>query len=88
MRVTAIVATLVTLGTVACTRDANIARYTVAEYRANAALRREIFAKCVNDPGTLGESADCVNVREAERLESRGSLRDQPPLGLRPQGPR
>ncbi len=82
---TALVTALATVGTVACTPEANTARYTVAEYRANAILRRDIFEKCVNDPGTLGQSADCVNAREAERLESLGSLRDQPPLGLRPQ---
>jgi type IV pilus biogenesis protein CpaD/CtpE len=84
----AVVAVLVTLGVTACTRDVNVARHAVDEYRANAALRRETFAKCVDDPGTLGRSADCINAREAERLESRGSLRDQPPLGLRPGGPR
>ena len=85
---TTVVTALAAVGTVACTPESNIARYTVAEYRANATLRRDIFEKCVNDPGTLGQSADCVNAREAERLESRGSLRDQPPLGLRPQGRR
>ena len=84
----AVVAVFVTLGVTACTRDVNVARHTVDEYRANAALRREVFAKCVNDPGALGRSADCINAQEAERLESRGSLRDQGPLGLRPGGPR
>ncbi len=78
----AVVAAVAVVGAVACTRDANVARHTVAEYRANAALRREVFSQCLNDPGTLGQSADCVNVREAERLESRRPLRDQPPLGL------
>jgi hypothetical protein len=59
-----------------------VARHTVAEYRADAQLRREVFTQCVNDPGTLGETPDCVNAREAERLEGRGSLRDLPPIGL------
>jgi hypothetical protein len=85
---TAVVAALATVGTLACTREANIARYTVAEYRANATLRRDIFERCVNNPGALGQTADCVNAREAERLESRRSLRDQPPVGLRSQGRR
>ncbi|MEO8467751.1 MAG: EexN family lipoprotein [Gammaproteobacteria bacterium] len=85
---TAVVVALATAGVVACTREAHIARHTVAEYRANAPLRREVFMRCLNDPGTLGESADCINAREAERLESRGSLRDQPALGLRPHGSR
>ncbi len=68
----------------ACTQDANVARHTVEEYRADAELRREVFAACANDPGTRGGNADCVNAIEAERLESRGSLRDLPPVGLDP----
>jgi hypothetical protein len=59
-----------------------VARHTVEEYRADAQLRRGVFSQCVNDPGTLAETPDCINAREAERLESRGSLRDLPPLGL------
>lgn len=87
-RMTAVIVVLASVGIAACTRDANVARHTVEEYRANTALRREVFAQCLNDPGTLGQSADCVNAREAERLESRGSLRDQPALGRHPQGSR
>ena len=82
LRMAAVIVASTAVGGVACTRDANIARHTVAEYRANAPLRREVFSQCLNDPGTLGQSADCVNARDAERLESRRSLRDQPPLGL------
>jgi hypothetical protein len=78
-----VVAALAAVATTACTPDVNVARYAVQEYRANATLRREIFAKCRNDPGTLGQSADCINAREAELLESRGPLRDHAPLGLR-----
>ena len=66
----------------ACTQDADIARHTVDGYRADTELRREVFSACANDPGTHGESADCVNAIEAERLESRGSLRELPPAGL------
>jgi hypothetical protein len=70
-------------GITACTPDANVARHTVDEYRANTALRHEILAQCLNNPGTLGENADCINAREAERLESLRPLRDQAPIGLR-----
>ena len=84
----ALVAAFATLGVTACSQDARVARHTVPEYRADAKLRREVFTECVNDPGSLGQSADCINAREAERLESRGSLRDQAPLGLGPKGPR
>ena len=78
-----VVAALVMTGIAACTPEGNVARYTVEAYRANATLRRETVSRCVNDPGTLGRSPDCINAREAERQESRGSLRDQAPLGLR-----
>lgn len=67
-----------------CSPGPDVARHTVAEYRADAELRREVFAQCTNDPGTLAETPDCVNAREAERLESLGSLRNQPPVGLDP----
>ena len=83
-----VVVVLATAGAVGCTPDVTVARHTVAEYRANAALRREIFAQCLNDPGTLGQTADCINAREAERQAAQRSLRDQPSLGLRPQGSR
>lgn len=73
---------------VSCAPSPPVAQHTVAEYRADAALRREVFAKCLNDPGSLRQTPDCVNAREAERLESRGSLRDQAPVGLDPGGRR
>jgi hypothetical protein len=73
---------------VSCSRGTPVAEHTVSEYRADATLRREVFARCLNDPGGLGQTLDCVNAREAERLESRGSLRDQPPVGLDPSGRR
>jgi hypothetical protein len=85
--VTLVLAALVTVGMTACAREATSARRTVEEYRLNAVLRRETFATCLNDLGTLGASADCLNAREAERLEAQGSLRDHPPLGLRAQRP-
>lgn len=61
-----------------------VAQHTVAEYRADTKLRQEVFGRCRADPGTLGEMPDCINVLEAERLESRGSLRDLPQIGLDP----
>ena len=76
------ISVLAVLSTAACAPDANVARHTVEEYRADAELRREVFAACANDPGTSRERADCINAIEAERLESRGSLRDLPPVGL------
>ena len=66
----------------ACTREAGAARHTVDEYRANQALRQAVLQQCASDPGTLKGTPDCVNVQEAARLESYGSLRSSPPLGL------
>jgi hypothetical protein len=73
---------VVILGAVGCGREAAVARHTVAGYRADKPLREEVFWRCANDPGTLGTTPDCVNAREAERLESYGSLRDSGPIGL------
>jgi hypothetical protein len=40
------------------------------------------LARCQDDPGRQAGKPDCVNSREAERLESIGSLRELPPLQL------
>jgi hypothetical protein len=77
-------AAVVLLSVVGCSREADVARHTVEDYRANKILRQEVFKRCVNDPGTLGTTADCINAREAERLESVGSLRDSGTIGLEP----
>ena len=69
-------------GMASCTREPQTARHTVAEYRANADWRREEIALCANNPGSLGRSADCVNAREADRLEGIGTVRGLPPVGL------
>jgi len=76
------VATVVALGLTSCARQPEVAQHTVAEYRANADLRRQQFARCTNDPGTLGKTPDCVNAREAQRLADIGSVRDTPPIQL------
>ena len=71
-------------GIVGCAREPPTAEHTVAEYRSNADLRRGQFARCTNDPGTLGKTPDCVNAREAQRVEDMRSVRDLPPVGLPP----
>ena len=73
-----------TFSVVCCTRQPEPAKHTLAEYRSNADLRHEQFAHCTNDPGTLGKTPDCVNAREAQRLEDMRSVRDLPPVGLPP----
>ena len=73
---------LVLVNLVGCSREADVARHTVEDYRADKTLRQDMFKKCANDPGTLGKTADCINAQEAERLESYGSLRNSGPIGL------
>jgi hypothetical protein len=58
------------------------ARHSVEDYATDPALRHETLARCNADPGTLGKSADCVNVKEAERRVGIGSLRELTPLDL------
>lgn len=66
----------------ACTPQPQAAHYTLPQYRADAALREQQLAACANDPGTLAKTPDCINAREAKRLEETHSLRDLPPLDL------
>ena len=70
------------LSAAGCAPAPDRALYTVEDYKHDAQLRREDLARCTADPGALGKSADCVNVREAERSVGVGSLRDLPPLRL------
>jgi hypothetical protein len=65
-----------------CAPAPDRASHTVEEYKQDARLRREDFARCNADPGSLQNMADCVNVREAERSVGVGNLRDLPPLKL------
>lgn len=69
-------------GLAGCTREPPPAQHTVAEYRANPTLRHEQFGRCANDPGTLQGTPDCVNAREASRLEDISSVRETPPIQL------
>jgi hypothetical protein len=70
------------LSAAGCAPAPDRATHTVEEYTQDARLRVEELARCVNDPGSLGHSADCVNVREAQRRVGIGFLRDLPPLRL------
>jgi len=56
--------------------------HTVDEYRKDRALLQETLKRCAEDPGTLGNSADCINAREAARSVGVGSLRALKPLQL------
>ena len=74
---------VVTLSAVtACAPAPKLTQHSVAYYRAHAALRREVLAHCANDPGDEAHLPDCVNAREAGRIEGIGSMRSLPPMGL------
>jgi hypothetical protein len=68
--------------TVGCAPAPDRASHTVDEYRHDALLREHAFARCANDPGSRDSLPDCINARQAERLEGVGSLRTLEPLKL------
>ena len=70
------------LGAGGCAPAPDRATHTVDEYTQSASLRHEVLARCNSDPGSLKDSADCANAREAERRTGVGNLRDLPPLKL------
>jgi hypothetical protein len=72
------------LGAAACAPVPDQARHSVDDYATDPTLRRETLARCASDPGTIGKTPDCVNVKEAERRVSIGSLRELTPLDLPP----
>lgn len=55
---------------------------TVAYYREHAAEREAQLRKCVDNAGAIGDRADCVNAKQAARVEGIGSQRELPPLDL------
>jgi hypothetical protein len=67
---------------VACAPAPDRASHSVDEYRQDAKLREVQFARCANDPASRDSLPDCINAREAERLEGVGSLRTLAPLEL------
>jgi hypothetical protein len=72
---------------VGCAPAPDRASHTVDEYRSDAKLRELEFSKCAKDPASRDVLPDCINAREAERLEGVGSLRNLAPLEL-PNPPR
>lgn len=67
---------------VGCAPAPDRASHTVDEYRRDATLREAEFGRCAQDPASRKVLPDCINAREAERLEGVGSLRKLAPLEL------
>lgn len=61
---------------------------TVEYFRAHQDERVAQLARCANEAARSKGDPACVNAREAERLESIGTLRDMPPIGLKPLQPK
>lgn len=51
-------------------------------YRGHSELREAKLRACSDNPGELGSTPNCVNAGRAGELESIGSLRKLPPMGL------
>jgi len=54
----------------ACNFASDTARHSVDEYRRDPELRKARSFLCSNDPAGEGRTAECANVRAAERLET------------------
>lgn len=76
---------VVAISSAACAPSPNPAHQTVEYYRANPQARETKVAECANDPAVLGKTPDCVNAKQAAKLEGVGSLRELPPMGLTPE---
>lgn len=72
---------VVTIGSAACAPSPEPTHQTVDYYVSNREAREARLAECANDPGALDQTPDCVNARQAARLDAK-SLRDLPPMGL------
>lgn len=57
---------------------------TVSYFQAHPKEREAVFARCANDPGTLGKSAECVNASHAEAIAGIGSFRQLPRMAFPP----
>ena len=73
---------VVTVGAAVSCAPAPDRANSVAYYREHAEERETRLKKCTDDPGSLRYQPDCVNAREAARLEGIGSQRELPPLNL------
>jgi hypothetical protein len=47
--------------------------FTVDEFLAQPDLRKKVSAVCRNDPGRMGATPNCVNVRGADHIASMGT---------------
>ena len=60
---------------------------TVTYFQAHPKEREALYKRCADDPGTLGKTAACVNVEQAEAIAGFGSFRHLPPMHFPPIAP-
>ena len=73
------------LAVTGCDRAPISVAHTVSYFREHEDERHETLRRCDDDPGTLAQTPECVNAREANLVENTESYRKIPPLGLPPQ---
>ncbi|MDB6103299.1 MAG: conserved plasmid protein [Gammaproteobacteria bacterium] len=73
---------LVLTAVAGCTRSPEATAPTVTYLREHDDERRELLKRCVDDPGTLGNTPACVNAKQATIIVDVGSYRTLPKMGL------
>lgn len=76
-------ATALSLIISACSSSSGPAR-TVSYFQAHPKEREALYQRCVDDPGALGKTAECVNAEQAQALEGLGSFRHLAPMHFPP----
>jgi hypothetical protein len=67
---------------VACSPEAPEPSNTVSYYREHPEERKAMMARCSDDPGGMGQTANCINAKQATATEDIGSFKDLPPMNL------
>lgn len=76
-------ATVLPLIAAGCGSSLGSAR-TVSYFQAHPKEREALFRRCADDPGTLGNTPECVNVSQAEAIEGIGSFSHMAPMHFPP----
>jgi hypothetical protein len=66
----------------ACSPEAPEPTNTVSYYREHPEERKAMMARCSDDPGGMGQTANCINAKQATATEDIGSFKDLPPMNL------
>ena len=67
--------------------NSSVPARTVTYFQAHPKEREALYKRCADDPGTIGKTAACVNVEQAEAIAGFGSFRHLPPMHFPPIAP-